>query len=115
MAKPHGSELHGWEGGLRLSPFSYHSTVADMEMDAAFDLESADMRWHRCIPDTDAYDSAQAHWAAAVQGRVPLIDSAALGLATMRISEGIYLSSKLGREVTGGGGGTETRAAAARG
>lgn len=100
MAEPHGSELHGSKGGVRLSPFSYHSTVADMEMDATFDLESADVRWHRCIPDTDAYDGAQAHWAAAVQGRVPLVDSASLGLATMKISEGIYLSSKLGREVT---------------
>ena len=37
---------------------------------------------------------------AALQGRVPLVDSAGLGLATMKISEGIYLSSKLGREVT---------------
>jgi hypothetical protein len=59
------------------------------------------VRWHRCIPDTDAYDSSQAHWVAALQGRVPLIDSAGIGLATMKISEGIYRSSRLGREVTG--------------
>lgn len=95
------SGIYGSHGGIRLSPFSYHSTIADMEMDASFDLRSADVRWHRCITDQDAYDSAQAHWVAALQGRVPLLDSAALALATMKISEGIYLSSSLGREVTG--------------
>ena len=101
MGQPSASELHGSKGGVRLDPFSFHSTVADMEMDATVDLRGADLRWHRCIPDTDAYDSAQAHWVAALQDRVPLIDSAGLGLATMKISEGIYLSTKLLREVTG--------------
>jgi predicted dehydrogenase len=95
-----GSRLVGSRGGIRLSPFAYFSTVTDMEMDATFDLESANWRWHQCIPDTDAYDSPQAHWVAALQGRVPLIDTAGLALATMRISEGIYLSTRLGREVT---------------
>ena len=38
---------------------------------------------------------------AAVQGRVPLVDSAGIALSTMKISEGIYLSTKRGREVTG--------------
>ncbi|MBN1460510.1 MAG: Gfo/Idh/MocA family oxidoreductase, partial [Armatimonadetes bacterium] len=101
MGQTSASELYGSKGGVRLDPFSYYTTLADMEMDATFDLQSADVRWHRCIPETDAYDSAQAHWVAAVQGRVPLIDSAGLGLSTMKISEGIYLSTQLGREVTG--------------
>lgn len=94
------SEIFGSKGGVRLSPFSYHSTIADMEMDASFDLRSADVRWHRCLPDTDAYDGAQDHWVAALQGRVPLVDSAGLALATMKISEGIYLSAQRSREVT---------------
>ena len=45
-------------------------------------------------------DGAQPHWVAALQGRVPLLPTAELALATMLISEGIYLSNKLGREVT---------------
>jgi predicted dehydrogenase len=94
------SQLFGSRGGIRLSPFSYHSTVADMEMDATFDLKSADWRWHQCIPDTDAYDGPQDHWVAALQGRVPLIDTAGLALSTMLISQGIYLGQELGREVT---------------
>jgi predicted dehydrogenase len=101
MGEPHPSEIHGSKGGVRLGPFSFHSTVADMSMDATFDLKDADVRWHRCLPDTDAHDSAQAHWVAAVQGRVPLVDSAGIALSTMKISEGIYLSTKRGREVTG--------------
>jgi len=95
-----GSKLFGSRGGLCLSPFSYHSTVADMEMDATFDLKQADWRWHECIANTDAYDSPQGHWVAALQGRVPLVDTVGLALATMLVSEGIYLSSELKREVT---------------
>ncbi|UCH33147.1 MAG: Gfo/Idh/MocA family oxidoreductase [Armatimonadota bacterium] len=95
-----GSRLVGSRGGIQLSPFAYHSTVADMEMDATFDLKSADWRWHQCVADTDAYDSPQAHWVAALQGRVPLIDTAGIALSTMLISEGIYLSAQLQREVT---------------
>ena len=39
------------------------------------------------------------NFVAALQGRVPLLPSAELALNTMLICEGIYLSSRLGREV----------------
>ena len=95
-----GSKLVGSKGGIQLSPFSYFSTVADMNMNAAFELPPADTRWHACLPNTDAHDSPQHHWVAALQGRVPLLPTAEIALATMKISEGIYLSQRLGREVT---------------
>ncbi len=95
-----GSKLVGSKGGIQLSPFGYFSTVGDMNMNAAFDLQPADTRWHACIPNTDAYDSPQHHWIAALQGRVPLLPTAEIALSTMKISEGIYLSQRLGREVT---------------
>ncbi|RME51266.1 MAG: gfo/Idh/MocA family oxidoreductase, partial [Caldilineae bacterium] len=47
-----------------------------------------------------AYDSPQHHWIAAVQGRVELLPTAEIALNCMLISEGIYLSNDLGREVT---------------
>ncbi|MFB3882380.1 MAG: Gfo/Idh/MocA family protein [Armatimonadota bacterium] len=100
MGEPYGSELHSSKGGVRLSPFTYYSTVADMEMNGTFDLDSANTRWHRCIENTDAYDGPQPHWVAALQGRVPLIDTAGIALATMKISEGVFLSGRLGRELT---------------
>jgi len=95
------SAIFGSEGGVEFDPFSFHTTVVDMEMDATFDLKQADWRWHQCDSDADAYDNSQAHWVAALQNRVPLINSAELALATMKISEGIYRSARLGREVSG--------------
>ncbi|MCR8643054.1 hypothetical protein NV379_10330 [Paenibacillus sp. N1-5-1-14] len=50
--------------------------------------------------DYDAYRSSQHHLIAALQGRVPMLPTAEITLRTMLISEGIYMSSELGREVT---------------
>ncbi|MEM3488244.1 MAG: hypothetical protein QXO75_01075, partial [Nitrososphaerota archaeon] len=33
---------------------------------ATFDLNSADWRWHQLLENTDAYDSPQHHWIAAL-------------------------------------------------
>jgi predicted dehydrogenase len=71
-----------------------------MDMDATFDIGSADWRWHQLRENEDAYNSPQHHWIAALQERVPLIPTDRIALQTMLISEGIYLSDKLGREVT---------------
>jgi len=90
----------GSKGGVKLSPFGYFTTVADMPMDATFDLGGSDRRWHSCFPETAFYDSAQHHWIAALLGRCELIDTAGIALATMKISEGIFLSQRLGREVS---------------
>ena len=92
--------VFGSKGGVCLSPFSYHTTVADMEMDATFDIDLADWRWHECFPDVDAYDSPQVHWIAALQNRVSLVDTAGITLATAKISDGIYLSHRLRKELS---------------
>ena len=94
-----GSSIVGSKGGIRLWPFSFHSTLSDIEMDSTFNLDSADWRWRQFNDNESAYDSPQHHWIAALQGRVELLPIAELALATMLISEGIYLSDKLGREV----------------
>ena len=44
--------------------------------------------------------NSQRHWVAAQLGKVPLVDTAGIGLNTARISEGLYLSAAQGREVT---------------
>ncbi|KPK59385.1 MAG: oxidoreductase [Planctomycetes bacterium SM23_32] len=95
-----GSKIVGPRGGVTLSPFAYHTTLSDMEMDANFDLGSAQTRWNSVFPETNANASAQHHWVAALQGQVELMPSARVGLNTMLISEGIYRSQELGREVT---------------
>jgi predicted dehydrogenase len=95
-----GSCIVGSEGGIRLEPFSFHTSGGDMDMNATFDIDSADWRWHQLRENEDAYDSPQHHWIAALQERVPLLPTDRTALQTMLISEGIYLSDKMGREVT---------------
>ena len=95
-----GSKIAGSEGGLTLKPFAFHTTVGDMEMDAAFALAAAGTRWNRVFPETAHNASPQHNWIAAHRGEAELVGSAEIGLNTMLISEGIYLSQKLGREVT---------------
>ncbi len=97
-----GSFIAGDKGGIRLSPFSYHTTFNDMEMDCTCDLDKIDWRWHQLRENEYAYDSPEQHWIAALQGKTGLLPTTEITLLAMLISEGIYLSSRLGREVTSG-------------
>ncbi|MCP4540389.1 MAG: Gfo/Idh/MocA family oxidoreductase [Chloroflexi bacterium] len=98
----------GSKGGIRLTPFGsgdgkgfgfYHS-VGDLDVNSTVNLDAFDYRVHSLRENADAYDSHFCHWIAALQGRVELLPTAELALNTMLISEGIYLSDELGREVT---------------
>lgn len=95
-----GSSIFGTQGGLRLNPFSFHRSLGDLDLDATVNLEGFDWRLHTVKEVGDAFDSPQHHWIAALQNRVDLLPIAAMALSTMLISEGIYLSDRLGREVT---------------
>ncbi|MBN1641731.1 MAG: Gfo/Idh/MocA family oxidoreductase [Anaerolineae bacterium] len=95
-----GSVVVGSEGGLTLDPFGFYHSVGDLDMDATANLERFMYRVHNVHGTGDEYDSAQHHWIAALRGRVDLLPTAELALNTMLISEGIYLSEQLGREVT---------------
>jgi|YNPNPStandDraft_1061719.scaffolds.fasta_scaffold02067_6 predicted dehydrogenase len=95
-----GDRVFGSKAGLRVEPLGFFTTLSDMEMDASFDLKTADWRWHQCNPLEAAYDHSQRHWVWAQLGRVPLLDTAGLALKTALITEGVYLSAHLHREVT---------------
>jgi predicted dehydrogenase len=95
-----GSSILGTLGGVRLEPFGYFQNVGDLEINSTVDLEQISYRWKNVHQGGDVYDSAGHHWVAALQGRVELLPSAELALNTQLISEGIYLSEQLGREVT---------------
>jgi predicted dehydrogenase len=94
------NKILGSKGGIKLDPFTFFSSQADLELNSTAELGLAEFRLHSLNPDYEAYDSIERQWIATLQGRVPPIDTAAIGLATMLISEGIYLSQQLGREVT---------------
>ena len=95
-----GSCVVGSQGGVRIEPFGYYQNIGDLELNATADLDTMQYRLHNVHQVGDVYDSPQHHWAAALQGRVDLLPTAELALNTMLISEGIYLSTQLGREVT---------------
>jgi predicted dehydrogenase len=94
-----GSSIIGSKGGVRLEPFGFFQSVGDLDLSATTNLEAFMFRVHNVRGVGDEYDSAQHHWIAALQGRVELLPTAELALNTMLISEGIYLSERLGREV----------------
>ena len=97
MDKFDGSMIFGSQGGLRLEPFGFFRGLGDLDLNVGADLDAFEWRLHTVRDQGDAYDGAEEHWIAALQGRVPLIPSAAAALNTMLISEGIYLSERLGR------------------
>jgi len=78
-----------------------YKAIPEVELVAIADVNASHARRTLALrADTDLGSSPQAHWVAALQGRVPLLPTAELALNTMLISEAIYLSERLGREVT---------------
>lgn len=94
-----GSYVVGSKGGVRLEPFGFFHSSGDLSFNSTANLGEFNYRLHNVHEQGDIFDSPQHHWVAALQGRVELLPTAELALNTMLISEGIYLSSKLGREV----------------
>ena len=66
-------------------------------------MDAVKYRWRKLRSedgDSDTKENSQRHWVSALQGKDTLLPTAEIALNTMLISEGIYLSQKLGREVT---------------
>jgi predicted dehydrogenase len=95
-----GSILLGARGGIRLQPFGFYKSCGHLEIDGVVDLERARRRFDQVRGDAGAFASSAAHFIAVLQRKVDLLPTAELALATMLITEGIYLSSELGREVS---------------
>lgn len=95
-----GTVILGSKGGVRLEPFGFFKNYGNLSMNATADLGSAEFRWRNVVGDHSAYEGSQAHWIAALQGKVDLLPTAQIALNTMLISEGIYMSEQTDREVT---------------
>ena len=95
-----GSYLLGSLAGVRLSPFGFFQNLGDLELSSTVNLGAAKFRWANVRGDGAFYDSSQGHWLAALRGDVPLLPTMDIALNTMLVSEGIYLSERLDREVT---------------
>ncbi len=95
------SYIAGSRGGVRVEPFSFHATIADIDFDMKADLGSVGGRRRLMQPELARdMSSSQHHWSAALHGRMDLLPTAELALNTMLIQQGVYQSSDLGREVT---------------
>lgn len=95
----------GTEGGIKLNPFQYYTTIDDMEADVSLDLEEFEKRKHLLENRTDALNTGVSsdslyHWIRGLKGEEELVPTDEIHLKTMLIMEGIYLSDELGREVT---------------
>jgi predicted dehydrogenase len=96
-----GSSIMGSEGGIKLEPFSFYKIYHDVQADTTFNLDAMSYRENTVFYDEyKHYSSSQMHWISALRGEVELLNTALIALNTSLIQEGIFLSSKLGREVT---------------
>ena len=100
MDKGTGARVMGSKAGVCVDPFTYFTTMSDLEMNATVDVDMHEKRWHSCDPDAIGFDSPQHNWIYGLLGRVDLIDTGSIALTTAQITEGLYKSAKLGREVT---------------
>lgn len=96
-----GPYVVGTEGGVRLEPFGFFRSAGLLDLDSTTNLELYEFRQEPGREEEPSHKKAQRHWISALQGRVRLLNTAELALGAMLISEGIYLSQQLGREVTG--------------
>jgi len=91
--------VFGNQGGLTMEPFTFHTNVAGLDGDMQFDVDQWDWRENALHPLTAAYASSQAHWVAALLGRVPMIETGRIGMKIAEITEGIFKSAGKGKEV----------------
>ncbi len=99
MDAGNGARVMGAQGGVCVEPFGYFTTLSDMEMNATVDIATFERRWHSCDPTAVGFDSPQHNWIYGLLGKVEMIDTAAIALKTAQITEGIYKSAALGKEV----------------
>ena len=100
------SSIHGSEGGLRFEGYSndsitYYSEIEGYPAVSTLNLKSENYRKTQINPDRWMMQGSQAHWVGILRGEVEPIDTVHVALQTMLVSEGIFLSHTLGREVTG--------------
>jgi len=105
------SSIHGSKGGLTLGagrpaedPLDNEFTFFDEDelgypRVVKLDIASEDGRLRQVDPAYEYYSGSVPHWVAVLRGQCDLLPTKDIALETMRVSEGIFLSSTLKREV----------------
>ena len=100
------SSIHGSEGGLQFisnheqGSLTLFSEIEGYPATTTLDVAAEHYRRRKIDPSIGMYMESQAHWISVLRGQCKPIDTPHIALETMLISEGIFLSSQLGREVT---------------
>ncbi|GHU76638.1 oxidoreductase [Clostridia bacterium] len=95
------SSIYGSEGGIQIrkDDILYLNEIEGYPAETRLDCGLEDFRQSRHDPLYQYYQDTQKHWIGVLRGEVEPIDTPHIALQTMLISEGIFLSHKLGREI----------------
>ena len=97
------SAVYGAKGGVQFcqpGKLKYYSQIAGYMAETTLDVAGEDYRRTMLDPPSRLlYKNSQAHWVGALCGECEQIDTPSIVLQTMLISEGIFLSDRLGREI----------------
>lgn len=99
------SSIHGADGGLQFTAgpaqsLKFFSEIEGYPATTHLDVGAEDYRQMQLHPERMLVENTQTHWIGALRGECPQIDTPHIALQTMLISEGIFLSGRLGREVS---------------
>ena len=102
------SMIAGSEGGLSIWPharadgstLTYYNEISGYPVTTSIDINAEQYRRRKIDPTLELYENPQTVWVAAMRGQCPWPETTKIALNTMLISEGIFMSGKLGREVT---------------
>jgi predicted dehydrogenase len=96
------SMICGSLGGLSIneSAVTFYSEMSGYPVTTTLDIANEKYRTHQIDSSLNSLDHSQAHWVAALRGELEMIPTAQIALQTMLISEGIFMSSEQGCEVS---------------
>lgn len=105
--QPGNSMITGSKGGIEFlgdgftgNELRFYSEIQGYPVQTTLDLRAESVRQRRIDPGSRYFDTPQANWVGGLLGECELVDTASIALSTALISEGLYLSAKLGREVS---------------
>lgn len=99
------SSLYGSKGGLKLGGahdgdgLTLYSEIEGYPAETLLDVGQQDFYLNRHDPQRKYYENSQTLWVGILRGECPPIDTASIALETMLVSEGIFLSNQLKREI----------------
>ena len=100
------SSIYGSEGGIQLGSdfgrdsLKFFSEIEGYPAETNLDIKAEQYRRLQLDPSLRVYEGSQDHWVGVLRGECEQIDTPHIALQTMLVSEGIFLSGQLGREVT---------------